>query len=290
VSVLAAQVAAGQWGAIGVEQLRACGVTRSTVSRWRADGKLHPILPAVYALGHPWVPIEGQLVAALIHAGRDAVLSHGTAAWWWGLVEEPPGRIEVSSLSRARSVPQVLVHHPHRLNSTRHRRLPITTVARTLLDFAKTSADDRVRRALAEADYRKLLDPREVRALLGRGRAGSTTLARALSVHEPRLALTRSRLERAFLALCESAGIPLPEVNPIVAGMMVDALWRPQRLVVELDGYDGHSSRAQIAHDRSRELRLRRAGFLVVRYTWDQITTEAELVVADLRANLIARP
>jgi hypothetical protein len=134
-----------------------------------------------------------------------------------------------------------------------------------------------------------MLDIGELKAVLGQGRAGGARLRRALLVHEPRLALTRSALERAFLALCESARIPLPEINSIVEGMMVDALWRQQRLIAELDGYDGHSSPAQLKRDRSRELRLRTAGFLVIRYSYEQITTEGEVVVADVRANLSAR-
>jgi len=56
--------------------------------------------------------------------------------------------------------------------------------------------------------------------------------------HEPRIALTRSELERRFLALCESAGLPLPEVNAVVEGWTVDALWCRERVVVELDGRD----------------------------------------------------
>jgi very-short-patch-repair endonuclease len=74
--------------------------------------------------------------------------------------------------------------------------------------------------------------------------------------------------------------------------MTVDALWREQHLVVECDGYDGHGSRAQIERDRRRELRLRAAGFRVLRYTWSQITLEPALVIADLRAALagVSRP
>jgi hypothetical protein len=96
----------------------------------------------VYALGHPWVPIEGRLVAALIHAGPDAVLSHATAAWWWRLVPDQPDVLDVSSLSRAGSVPNVRVHRPRTLDPTRHRRFPVTTVPRTLLDLAAYSSPD----------------------------------------------------------------------------------------------------------------------------------------------------
>ncbi len=68
--------------------------------------------------------------------------------------------------------------------------------------------------------------------------------------------------------------------------MMVDALWRRQRVVVELDGHGAHGARAQFERDRKRELRLRADGLVVIRYTWRQVTGEAETVTADLRRAL----
>ena len=59
--------------------------------------------------------------------------------------------------------------------------------------------------------------------------------------------------------------------------------------MVELDGYDNHSSRAQIKRDRRKELELRAAGFLVIRYTWEQIVHQPEVVAADLLAALASR-
>ena len=85
--------------------------------------------------------------------------------------------------------------------------------------------------------------------------------------HLPLLARRRSPLEADFVFLCEAAGIPLPEVNVVVAGIRVDALWREQRLVVELDGAGNHGTPAQIERDRRNELRLRQLGMLVLRYT-----------------------
>jgi very-short-patch-repair endonuclease len=78
-------------------------------------------------------------------------------------------------------------------------------------------------------------------------------------------------------------------VNATVLGLMVDALWREQRLVVELDGHAAHANAAAAERDRGRELLLRGAGFRVIRYTWAQVTGAPEAVIADLRAALARR-
>jgi very-short-patch-repair endonuclease len=99
----------------------------------------------------------------------------------------------------------------------------------------------------------------------------------------PQLARTLSVLEERFLGLCESAGLPMPEVNARVGRMRVDALWRERRVIVELDGAAAHGSWAAIKRDRERELTLRSSGFLVLRYTWEQVTKRADAVSAELR-------
>ncbi len=82
--------------------------------------------------------------------------------------------------------------------------------------------------------------------------------------------------------MCERIGIPLPEVNVYIEGVLVDAVWHDRKLVVELDGENNHSSWNQIQNDRSKELILRRAAFDVVRYGTRQLEEEAALVEADV--------
>jgi very-short-patch-repair endonuclease len=278
-----ASVAAGrQWGVIGAGQLRDFGFNTNAIDRWVAAGKLYPKHPGVYTLGHTSVPIEGEMLAAILHAGPGSVLSHATAAWWWGLITDKPSLIDVSTPTRARSTDGVRVHHPRTLDATTHRRFPITTVARTLLDYAAGATVDEVRQALAEAEYRRLLKRPEVEQYLARGRRGAKRLKQALARHQPRLALTRSDLERRFLALCERAGIPLPQVNRQVSRMRIDVVWPQHRIAVELDGYEGHHTPAQMERDRRRELQARMRGYIVVRYTWSQVVLEPDLVLADL--------
>lgn len=282
-------VAASQWGVIHHRQLLRCGLSSTTVRRLVQAGHLHRLYRAVYAVGHPAVPVEGRHVAALFCTGDGATLSHETALWWWGLAENPPPVIHVSVLGRRRHTAGICFHHPRVLNRTRHRRLPVTTVARTFLDVAVSAPVARVRHLLADADFHELVELDDVQAMLRRGCPGSATLRAALLAHMPQLAMTRSELERRFLALCESVGFPIPEVNVLVRGYLVDALWREQRVAVELDGYKGHRSPAQLERDHERDLVLRRAGYEVRRYTWLQVTRRPELVEADLAAAVQGR-
>ena len=83
--------------------------------------------------------------------------------------------------------------------------------------------------------------------------------------------LTRSEAEERFLALVRAAGLPAPEVNARILGHEVDFLWRDEGLVVEVDGFQFHSTRAAFERDRQRDAELQGAGLRVLRVTWRQV-------------------
>jgi hypothetical protein len=127
-----------------------------------------------------------------------------------------------------------------------------------------------------------LLDIAEIRAILGRGRAGSTKLRSALAAHEPLLVRAASDGEERLIEPCEKYGIPLPELNVRVLRFKVDALWRDRRLIVEVDSGEAHGTPARMESDRNRDLALRAAGYRVVRYTWHQLSGQPRRVATDL--------
>jgi very-short-patch-repair endonuclease len=277
-------VAGEQWSVIHHSQLRRLGAGSSTVARWAADGWLHRKYPGVYAFGHPRLGAEGLLAAALFYAGNGCVLSHRIAAWWWELVKNEPPVIEISiPINRTRKAPDIVFYRRRAIDRVGHRRLPVTSLGQTLLDFAATEPLDDVRHALAEAEYHHNLDLDRVAQTLGRGRPGSARLRSALALHDPRLGLTQSKLERAFFRLCEEGGFPMPLINQRPCGFKVDAYWPEHRLVVEVDGFDGHHTPAQLERDHQRDLILRRAGMTVRRYAWRQVTRRRPEVIEDLR-------
>jgi predicted transcriptional regulator of viral defense system len=291
--VRVARVAEGQWGRIAWRQLGELGVPKGTIRAWIDEGYLFPRLPRVYAVGHQGNTTESTLAEALLYAGPGAMLSHATAAWWVGLIEQQPHQIHVSTHRQTRSIHRIRVHQRRRaatgsagggtggLERVWHKRLPTTTLPQTLIDLAAKAPVRTVRKALANADYRDVLDLEAFDALLGRGRPGSARLRQALERHRPELALTKSRLEVMFFEICEEQGWELPEPNEYVAGWQIDALWRDRRIAVELDGHGNHHSPAQRKRDRQKDLELRAAGLMPVRYSGEQLERRDE-VVADL--------
>ncbi len=281
----AAWVAGAQEGVISRGQLLDCGLNSDRVKRWLRQGHLlpHPLgLPGIYLLGHPHSTPFADLVAALLHAGAGGALSDETALWGYELLPRPPHRIHVCTARHARSIGRVLVHRPGRFTAVRHERLPLVPVAQALREYAVHARDSDVRQALAEADYRGRLDPKGVRDEIGRGRPGSARLRRQLARHDPRLARTKSELERLFLGICDRYGVPPPEPNHAIGRMTVDAVWPAERLAVEIDGHGGHRSPIQITRDRRREFHCRAHGFTHARYSEDQLAGEPAHVAEDV--------
>ena len=141
--VLVRHLADRQWGRVSVAQLAALGVDTVVVARLVGDGYLHPVLPTVYAVGHRAPSVEADLTAAVLYAGPGAMLSHATALWWRGLLDQPPRTIDVSTPRRCRSLRGIRVHGRRRCRRLWHRGLPTTTVEQALLDYAAVAPLER---------------------------------------------------------------------------------------------------------------------------------------------------
>ena len=142
-----------------------------------------------------------------------------------------------------------------------------------------------LRRALDQAERLGLFDLGKVDRLLrrSRGRPGVRALKVVLRDYREPLAYLRSDLERLFLDLCRQAGLPLPAVNVFLGAIEVDFLWEEQKLIVELDGYRFHSTRAAFEEDRTRDASLQLAGYRVLRITHRRLEREPEAVLDDVR-------
>lgn len=252
-----------------------------------ARGALHPILPRVWAVGHPMLPPLGREFAAIMYLGRDAVISHRSAAIIWGILAAEAGTVEATIIGRdARRRPGLKIHRVALLDRRDVRirdGIPTTSPARILLDLAAGADDVELHGALVEARVQNLVSDRELGAAMDRCplRTGVARL-RALLSAERGPALTRSEAERGLRALIDAGRLPRPRFNVRVHGLLVDGVWDGQRLVVEVDGFGVHGHRSAFETDRRRDQTLVANGYVVVRVTWRQLTGEPMAVLARL--------
>jgi very-short-patch-repair endonuclease len=282
------RVAAAQDGAVSAAQLAAAGLSRGAIAHRVADGRLERVHRGVYVMG----PVRGPWCAewaAILACGPWSALSHWTALALCGLAKRP----EIVHVSRPAAVSFEGVRG-HRATigaedrAVRH-GLPITRPARTLLDLAPYLPAVELQRLVEEALLQRLTTHRELHALAerSRGRAGVAQL-RAVLRRDDEPKLTRSEAERRLLALIRAARLPVPATNARVGGFEVDALRRDERLIVEVDGFAFHSSRAAFERDRRRDAHLTALGHRVIRVTWRQLAAEPEAVIATIAAALSA--
>jgi very-short-patch-repair endonuclease len=277
---LIARVARVQHGIVTTSQLVEAELETSAISKRVRSGRLHRIHQGVYAVGHEGLSKEARWMAAVLACGSGAVLSHGAAAVHWGLLRPLDGPIDVTvptqngrkrrrGIRIHRCAPLGAPLRPHgtvkRLApaATVRDRIPVTTVPRTLADLPATLPPRLVRRAIRQAEFHRL----------------------QTGIQTDR---TRSDLERYFLRLCRRHGLPLPEVNVLIGGMTVDFLWHCAWLIVETDSYATHGGTVAFEDDRERDLRLRRLGYSVHRFSERQLELESAAVAEDVAAALRA--
>jgi predicted transcriptional regulator of viral defense system len=273
-----------QHAVFALDQLRELGLVANAVRKRTSAGRLHRIHQGVYSL----VPRElltrnGHRMAAVLACGPDAVLSHRSAAALHGLRESAQRRIEVTIPGRSgRNRPGIHVHHTTNLapaDVTRVENIPCTSVARTLFDLAEVIARRPLERAFDQSEVIGVFDLRAIEDQMTRNptRAGAAAVRGVLDEHYAGSTPTQSEIEEAFYALCGRYGLPRPEVSkwldlgdgePMI---LVDFLWRPQRVIVETDGERFHGTQQARQRDLRRDQRATVAGWRPIRAPGRQV-------------------
>jgi very-short-patch-repair endonuclease len=284
--VLAA-LATKSHGVVTRRELFGAGVTANQIKARLRAGGLIPLHPGVYRVGHNSPSIEARYLAAVRACGEEALLAGRAAANLFGLIRGGAPPPEVVARGQRRP-PGVLVRRCAWINpreATTWRGIPITTIARTLVDLAAVLAEEELARAFHEAVVKHRTTPAQVDAVLSRRHnwPGARQLRRAIWGEVP---VTLSRLERRFLARLRAASLPVPDTNSRVDGRYVDCRWPAQRLTVELDSYQYHGTRHAWEQDREREREARARGDQFRRYTWRDVAEDPEPMLADLRTLL----
>ncbi|MGI8712538.1 MAG: DUF559 domain-containing protein, partial [Solirubrobacteraceae bacterium] len=278
------------------EQLLDLGAGRAAIWRAAQRARLHRVHHGVYSLvkASARPPLAAEQAATLA-CGPHAVLSHASAAALWGLLPAPPDPVQLTlaGVLTGRSRPGIEIHLATALDDRdvrRHHGLPVTAPARLLLEMTPSLSGRALERMVDEALARRLTSRTAIVEMLDRypGRAGTGTL-RELVQPGRHSTFTRSEAEERMLALIRRGGLDPPECNVTIGGLEVDFLWRREKLVVEVDGYAFHGDAAAFERDRRRDAELRKAGFVVIRITWRQLTRTPEEVLVWIATELARR-
>lgn len=235
-------------------------------------------------------------MAGVLSGGPGAALSHASAAALWDLRSSASALVDVTIEVPWRPGPKgVRLHCVRGLDErdlTVRDGIPVTSMARTLLDLAEVVPLRQLERAVEEAERLRVFDRMAVEEACARirGRHGIRPLRAVIGGFEPISQVTRSELERRFLKHCINAGISRPQVNTQVAGYEVDMCWPEEQLIVELDGHEFHGSRRAFEADRIRDADLQLAGYRVIRITHRRLEMEPEAAMQRVRGLLETQP
>jgi hypothetical protein len=287
VEMVLAELGSRQHGVVSRVQLLRAGLARHEIQDRLDDGALLSEHRGVYRVGHRAPSLEARYPAAVLACGDDARLSGRAGAHLYGLLKGAPPAPEVSTPLKRRvdgvMVRRARIDAPDR---TTYRRIPVTSVARTLTDLAAVLDLDDLARACHEAGVRFRTTPAQVAAVLERRpRCHGAPKLRLVLTGDTRVTL--SALERRFLELVREHGLPLPQTNRAAGGHRVDCRWPERRRTVELDSYRFHHSRHAWEQDRRREREARARGDDFRRYTWGDVFAEPAQTVAELRRLLL---
>jgi len=285
-----AEIGARQHGTISRRQALAIGFSPSAIGRMLAAGRLREVHAGVYAIGPHELSAVGYQFAALLAIGPDPLLSHQTSASKQDLVRAS-SIVHVSISTRVqRRLAGVVVHRPRRIDPEDRVRidgLPMTGLPRTLLDLAEVLRIGQLESAIEAADRSGRLDVVAIQGVVERyrGHRGCRPLKRIIGpfVSTPD---ANEGLERKFQLLLAEFGLPLPQLNVLVEGLVVDCWWPEARLVIELDSQGWHKTWQAHERDRKRDAILLRAGIRCLRITHHRLQQERLEVAHDVSAAL----
>jgi very-short-patch-repair endonuclease len=270
-----AALAAAQHGVVSRSQLLVRGYTKESVARRVRSGRLHVVHRGVYAVGHRVMTRQGRWMAATLATG--GVLSHVTAGAAWGFVKHNGAtHVTVPGDAGRRRRTGVRIHRSRTLtaaDTTTHERIPVTEPHRTLTDLAHTLAGRDLEHAVNLAE--RLIDFERL------NHSAPPSLHAVLRAYTT--AETRSHLEEAFLKLCDDHGIPRPQTNTVIEGILCDFAWPEQRLIVEVDGYTFHRAPSVFVTDRERDVELTTRGWRVLRFAYAHVLDRPRWVAAKIR-------
>jgi len=287
-----AEMARSQHGLVALDQLVAVGIRPHHVERRVKRGSLLRVRPAVFAVAGSPGTFEQLVLAAVLAAGRDAVASHTTAAVLWRLPLVQHEVLEVTTSRRHWARMQKVRGHRTvaflNCEHTAHTGIPVTTVARTLVDLSGRLSTAQLGRMTDRAMRDGTLRLDDLRRCVGGlppapGRH-PTRIARVLQRRLAGYNPGDSGLEMRFARAIVGGGLPEPvQQHPVAIGnrhYRIDLAYPEHKIAIEIDGWEYHRSRSAFEDDRNRANDLVVAGWHVLRFTSDITDAHAVATVA----------
>ena len=277
-----------QHGAFTRTQALGKGFTASAIQVRLQSGRWERIHEGVYRLAGARVTSQQEIMAILLLAGPGAVASHRCAAW---LLKLPGGRPtpEITLLKGGRT----------RLPATTHRsaNLPAadvvavdgirtTSLSRTVIDLADVASPEELEQVL-DAVLSMGVNVGHIQERMdkvGQCRRGTPVLRGLLGARGAGGGVPASVLESKLKPLVASLPGAVWGRRVGVGGKQrfLDVSWGDIKLMVEVDGWDNHSGRAQFQQDLNRQNDLVALGWTVLRFTWQDVTERPERVRATI--------
>jgi hypothetical protein len=279
-----AAIARNQAGLVSRRQALNAGLTRGMIDAKVWSGWWERVHEGVYKTFTGPLTRDGLLWAAVLHAGRDAYLSHGTAAELNRLADDAPSVIDVTIPGNRRVIaPKGIIIHrsTHKAMIWRPPGIPAYSIAeQTVIDLVQAGADKDDIVALVTGGFnRKLLTENHLRAV-----AQTRKKLRRRYDFDEIISLaaggTHSPLEyRHDTDVQRAHGLPEPVkqakfLKPDGTSGYRDRYY-PQygRLVIELDGKHFHPD-DQRDLDQERDNQAAVTGS-TLRYGWSDVTSKA---------------
>ncbi|QLQ37853.1 DUF559 domain-containing protein [Micromonospora robiginosa] len=257
------------------------------------------LLQDVYVHGDAYRPDDHRMwcEAVALRLPPGAAVAGRSAAWLFGvdlLTRDEPVTVLLPTTARLRPHPRLsIVRSPlPDEDRTRFAGLPVTTTLRTAFDLGRHSPRVEAVVAVDALLRRRVVEPAALRAYAAErpGWPGSALLREVLKLAEPS---SESPMETRLRLLLLDAGLgPLTAQHEVRHGgrfvARVDLAWPALRVAVEYDG-DQHRERAQFRRDVARLNALRSAGWIVLRFTADDVLRRPEATVALVHQALVER-
>ncbi len=287
---------ADHYGMINRREALALGLTSAQIRTRVRTGEWDVDHRGVYHLAGS--PRDGcsALRGAVLLGGPGAAVSHGSAAWLWGLTATagaPTVTVPHDRMPRVSTVHAVHVVHVVRsrrpLQVVLRHGLPCTTAVRTVVDCAVIVNVDELDALVDTALARRVVDvdalmevvaDRRLQYYPGRHSLQTRLAARGI-LGSPHPSVLESRMARLFCL----HGLPQPKAE-VVWGpdrrYRLDFAYPRLRLAIEVDGWSAHFAPEQQRRDNRRANALARAGWTVLHYDWWEVTNAAERVAAEI--------